>query len=347
MADPATSPGPVASLADLQDLQKTELHLHLRGAIPLEYLRDRLRRQPLGNLLDDAPPGHLALFAAHPGIREVLEAEDPGSQLELLFRYESFPQFLASYLFTVYFVRDIDDFRELVSGVRGGLEAQRITYAELTVSIPEYLEQGLELCEILEVLAEHPPGPTTVRWIVDPVRNYGAAAAERLLERIGARRPATILGVTLGGAEHLYPPRQFQRVYQIAREAGLRTTIHAGEAAGPESVWDAIHSLGVERIGHGVRAVEDPALVKLLAERGIPLEICPTSNVRTGVYPSLEEHPVRELFESGVRMSINTDDPTFFGVSLAQELAGLRNLGFSWPEIDTLARGARKFAFSP
>ncbi len=346
MAERAAAARPVASLADLQALPKTELHLHLRGAIPLSFLRSRLRRRPPAAVLDAAPPGHLRLFSKHPGIRDLLEADDPAADLDRLFQYQNFEQFLAAYLFTVHFVRTIDDFRALVGGVRAGFGEQRITYAEVTVSIPEYIEQGLQLTEILEVLAEDPPGGPTVRWIVDPVRGYGPAKAEAHLEEVAARRPQTLLGVTLGGAEHLFPNRHFSRAYEIAREAGLRTTVHAGEAAGPESVWQAVRTLRVERIGHGVRAIEDPSLVRHLAERGIPLEICPTSNVRTGVYRSLAEHPARGLFEAGVQMSINTDDPTFFSTSLAEELAGLRKLGFSWPEIDGLARGASRFAFA-
>ena len=143
----------------------------------------------------------------------------------------------------------------------------------------------------------------------------------------------------------MHPPAPFRRAFEIAREAGLRTTVHAGEALGPESVWDALRILEVERVGHGVRAAEDPALVRTLAERGIPLEVCPTSNIRTGVYWTLAEHPVLNLFESGVPITINTDDPTFFGVTLAGELAGLRQIGFSWPQIGELADNAFRFAF--
>ena len=344
MAEGATRHRP-SLLAELRALPKAELHLHLRGAIPRAYLTDRFRKYPPAQALASAPPDQLDWISRHPAVGRILATSDPAGELDELFRYDSFEDFLAAYLFTVFFVREVEDFHDLVAGVREGLRAQNITYAEVTVSIPEYLQQGLPLDGILEVLREDPPDPPKLRWIVDLVRNYGPDAAERMLERVLPVRPPTLVGVTLGGAEHLYPPQQFERAYALAREGGLRTTVHAGEALGPESVWDAVQSLRVERVGHGVRAIEDPVLVRYLAEREIPLEICPTSNIQTGVFPTMSAHPVRELYEAGVPLSINTDDPTFFGVSLAEELAGLQGLGFSRDEITGLASGAFAFSF--
>ena len=281
----------------------------------------------------------------NPSICRIVRADDPLKEIDRIFRFETFENFLAAYLFTGYLVKDIEDFRDLVAAVRKRLNEQNIAYAEVTVSLPEYMQQGIALDELLAALGESQDEAPIVRWIVDPVRSFGPAAAADLVERILPLRPASLVGLTLGGAEHLHPPAPFRRVYEIAREGGLRTTVHAGEALGPESVWDALSILEVERLGHGVRAAEDPALVKSLAGRGIPLEVCLTSNIRTGVYASLGEHPVRHLFESGVPITINTDDPTFFGVTLAGELAALRELGFSWPEIGGLADNAFRFAF--
>ena len=346
MPDQPESPHPV-SRADLEALPKAELHLHLRGAIPVSYLEDQFRKYRPARALESAPESQLRLMLNHPAVGRILEAEEPVSEVAGLFEYATFEQFLGAYLFTGYFVRELDDFDRLVTLVREGLRNQNIVYAEITVSLPEYIQQGIPLEDLVGVLAENPAEPPRVRWIVDPVRSFGHGAALRLVERLARIRPPSVIGITLGGAEHKYPPAPFRRVYQTARESGMRTTVHAGEALGPESVWDAVRVLEVERVGHGVRAVEDPSLLRYLADHQIPLEVCPTSNVRTGIYPSLAAHPVRKLFDAGVPLSISTDDPAFFGVSLAQELENLRLLGFSWPEISSLADNAFRMAFDP
>ncbi len=305
----------------------------------------QLRRYPLAKALGSAPGPQLEWLLRQPNIRAVVGASEPASQTDELFRYRTFEQFLAAYLFTSFFVRTIEDFAGLVRGVRRQLRQANIVYAEVTVSLREYMQQGLALADLAAVLDTPPAGPPTVRWIVDPVRNYGPEAAERLLGavlKVGAR---SVVGLTLGGAEHRYPHAPFGRVYEMAREGGLRTTVHAGEALGPESVREALRSLAPDRVGHGVRAAEDPALVRRLSERGVPLEVCPTSNVRTGVYSTLADHPVRSLYEAGVPVTISTDDPTFFSMSLARELAGLRELGFRWQEIGELAGNGFRYAF--
>jgi adenosine deaminase len=134
---------------------------------------------------------------------------------------------------------------------------------------------------------------------------------------------AGIVGITIGGSEHAFPAGLFVDVYRRADAAGLGLTAHAGEAAGPDSVWSALQDLGVSRIDHGVRSVEDPDLVKYLVEHQIPLEVCPTSNIRTGVVESWDNHPVFELIERGARVTINSDDPLFFGSSVAGDLRSI------------------------
>lgn len=336
---------PASSLADLEALPKAELHVHLRGAMPLSYLQSRFRKYPPARALDSVPKRLLDKMWTNPGVRRIVESNDPEREAACLFSYSSFDEFLAAYLFTGYFVRTTEDLRDLVSLVHRGLRAQNVVYAEITVSVPEYVQQGLALDEIMGVMGETRSEPPRLRWIVDLVRNLGPEAGEQLLEKILRFHVPSVVAITLGGAEHLHPPAPFRRVFEIAREAGLRCTVHAGEALGPESVWDALQILQVERIGHGVRAIEDPSLVRYLAERQIPLEVCPTSNLQTGIYASMPEHPVRALYEAGVPLSINTDDPTFFGITLSRELAGLLPLGFSWEEIAGLVLNGFQHAF--
>jgi adenosine deaminase len=180
---------------------------------------------------------------------------------------------------------------------------------------------------------------------IDTVRNLSVESGLNTIESLLAVRPKSWVGITIGGAEHHFPPVQFEPIYRRARVAGLRLSVHAGEAAGPESVWDAIRVLGAERIGHGVRSIEDPALVNYLAEHRIPLEIYPTGNIRTGVYASREQHPLKRLFDAGVPITLSTDDPTFFGVSLTDEYLFARERGLSDADLETIRQNAFDYAF--
>ncbi len=314
--------------------------------MPAELFGRLLGRYPVAEVLADAPERFLDLFRKHPHLCAFVEPQGPPAPPERLFDFRDFEGFLASYLFSSYFIRSVEDFRELVSAVAAGLERDGIDYAEVTVSIPEYLMHGLPLEGLVEVLsaAARAPGPR-LRWIVDFVRNFGPDAAGSLLGRLLANPPEGWVGITLGGSEHLCPPGPFRATYEKARAAGLKLTVHAGEAAGPESVWEAIRELGVDRIGHGVRAVEDPALVAYLVEKQIPLEICPTSNLRTGVYDALDQHPLALLHRAGVAVTINTDDPTFFGTTLENELAQAAGMGLDGADLDRITGNARRFAF--
>lgn len=329
-------------------LPKAELHVHLRGAVPVEVLRGQIERYGVRDLVDRAPARLYELWLRADNLRPLLlghgqvEAAMPG-----LFAYQDFDGFLATYAFTGYFFRDLDDFARLVSGVMLALARQRIVYAEVMVSVREYLNQGLLLDDLLEVLETTERPGLTVRWIVDLVRNFGPEAALSLTRDLVERRPETVIGITLGGSEHAFPPELFRGTYRVAAGAGLRLTCHAGEALGADSVREAIDGLGAERIGHGIRAIEDRALVEELAERGIPLEVCPTSNLYTGVVPFYHEHPVTDLLEAGVPVSINTDDPTFFHTSLVEEYLHLHDMGSSESELLAVVRNGYQHAFAP
>ena len=153
----------------------------------------------------------------------------------------------------------------------------------------------------------------------------------------GPLRSLGVIGVGLGGSEPAHPPELFIDVFHAARELGFRTSAHAGEAAGAASVWTAVHSLQVDRIGHGTRAAEDEELLDYLVEHRIPLEMCPISNLRTGVVRTIEEHPIRKFFDRGILITVNTDDPKMFGCSLAEELTLLaQGLAFSGSELQTV-----------
>jgi adenosine deaminase len=331
------------------ELPKAELHLHLRGAMPVDVFLRQLDKYPPSEILKEVPCERRDNYIGNLNVRSFLNKNEyTEKDVKELFTYRDFDNFLDTWSFTGVFFRDVEDFRALVNGVVGDLKRQNIVYAEITISVPEYVRNGIPLDEVNACLEEACDSPgIRVNWIADLLRNQGPDAGLEMLERIIALKSKAFVGITIGGNERLNPPAQFKEVYRRARDAGLRLSVHAGEGAGAESVWEAIRQLGVERIGHGIRAIEDKALVEYLAENNMPLEVCPTSNVRTGIYTSLAEHPVKELFDAGIPITINTDDPTFFGCSLAGEYRALLDIGFSRDDVYRILENGFRYAFLP
>jgi len=182
--------------------------------------------------------------------------------------------------------------------------------------------------------------------VVDLVRDFGPERGKITLAEIYEVKQLGVAGVGVGGSEQNYPPEAFEVVFAKARQLGFRTSAHAGEAAGAASIWGAIRSLKVDRIGHGTRAEEDEALLDHIVEQRIPVEICPISNVKTGVVESYERHPVRQYFERGVVLSINTDDPKMFGNTLTEEYMLLvEKKGFTRVEIKELVLGGLEMSW--
>jgi adenosine deaminase len=278
---------------------KVELHLHLEGAIPLDTL--------------------WSIVQGHGGDPEVPSREALVAKLA----YRNFGHFISAWTWMTGFLRTPDDFAVAAAAVAASLVEQHIVYAEASISPSDYVAHGLSVEEIVRAVRAGIDSVPEARinLIADLVRDPGPVRAMDTLSSILTVAGDTgIVGITIGGSEQDHPPAPFAAVYERARDAGLRLSAHAGEAAGPESVWGALNDLGVERIGHGVRSVEDPTLVAHLVERQIPLEICPTSNVRTGVVADPATHPVGDLLEAGAHVTISTDDPTFFHCTLAGEL---------------------------
>ncbi len=178
------------------------------------------------------------------------------------------------------------------------------------------------------------------------MRHFGPEAVLRVAELAALYRGRGVIGFGIGGDEARAQPELFRDVYDYARAQGLRLTAHAGEAAGPESVWGALRSLGAERIGHGTTAVRDPALVAHLAKTRVPVDICLTSNLRTGVLAKLEEHPLRRYFDAGLLVSLSTDDPAMFETDLTREyLLAHERFGFSREELGRLAANSFQASF--
>jgi adenosine deaminase len=307
-------------------LPKVELHLHLEGAIPIAALWTLLQK--------------------YGGDPDVPDEE----ALQTRFAYRDFPHFIETWMWKNGFLREYEDFTMIAEAVARDLASQSIRYVEAHYSPPDFARHGLEPQQLTHAIRsglDRVPG-IEIALIADLCRSSSIPDTERRLDALLEVRDLGVVGIGIGGSEHQWPPEPFAPVYKRARRAGFHLTAHAGEAAGPASIWGAIRELGVERIGHGTRASEDPALLEYLVETKLPLEMCPISNVRTGVVPSLSEHPVRDYFDRGIIVTISTDDPKMFGTSLAEEYRSLATThGFTREEIRRLLVNAIDSSWMP
>ena len=298
-----------------EQVPKVELHLHLEGAIPYDALWELILKYGGDGSLSD------------------LEA------LKRRFAYQNFPQFIETWIWKNQFLREYQDFTFIAEAVARDLARQNIRYVEAFFSPSGFERHNLEIQKLTEAIRVGLARVSNidVALVADLVRDDGPEKAALTLAAVSEVQSFGVVGIGIGGSEQRYPPEPFQPVYEAARRLGFHTSAHAGEAAGAASIWGAIRELQVERIGHGTRAEEDERLLDYLAERQLPLEVCPLSNMRTGVVAAIEAHPVRRYFERGLFITINTDDPKMFGNSLAEEYRLLENhFGFSREELRTL-----------
>ena len=294
---------------------KVELHLHLEGAIPYHALWELVQK-----------------YGGDPTVPDF-------DALQRRFEYRDFSHFIEIWIWKNQFLREYEDFTFIAEAVARDLACQNVRYVEAFFSPRDFARHDLKTQKLTEAIRAGLSRVPTIEiaLVADLVRDYGPEKAAVTLAEINEVQDLGVVGIGIGGSEHEFPPELFENVYEEARRLGFHTSAHAGEVAGAESIWGAIRSLKVDRIGHGTRAEEDDALLDYLATYRIPLEMCPLSNVRTGVVKSLEEHPVRRYFERGIVVTINTDDPKMFGNSLAEEFSVLVDRqGFSRNEIRML-----------
>lgn len=307
-------------------IPKIELHIHLEGSIPIPALWDLI-----GKYGGHAEVGSLA-------------------ELEGRFLYRDFDQFLTTWMWKNRFLREADDFAFIAEAVAAHLRDQEVRYAEMFYSPPDFADTGLSVGAITEAVRAGLDRVAGIRvaLIADVVRNYGPDKAMRTVHALAEVRDQGVIGIGLGGAEAPFPPELFAHAFERARELGFHTTAHAGEAAGAPSIWGALRTLRVERIGHGTRAEEDSALIEYLAEHAIPLEMCPISNVRTAVVKELQDHPIRRYSQRGLIVTVNTDDPAMFQTSLAHEYSELvRVHGFTKDDIRGFILAAARASWLP
>lgn len=314
----------------IEGLPKAELHVHHVGSASPRIVAELAARHPDGPVPSD--PDALRRF----------------------YEFRDFAHFIDVYLAVVDLVRTADDVRMLTYEVaREMAEAQHLRYAELTCTPYTSVARGIaieaytEAIEDARVAAERDFG-LVLRWVYDIPGESGIPAADATLSYALDHRTEALVGFGLGGPEIGVPRPQFQPHFDTARAAGLHSVPHAGETTGPETVWDAVRLLGAERIGHGTSAAQDPALLAHLAEQGIALEVCPTSNLATRAVARLEDHPLPAFVEAGVTVVIGSDDPPMFATSLNREYevaAGLLDLDQAG--VAELARAAVRASFAP
>ncbi len=306
-------------------LPKAELHLHLEGAIDPETL--------------------LELWHRH-------GRHGSPSEVEQLYRYADFNGFLMAFKAITEHLQTSEDYELVTYRLAEKLKAENVLHAEVYVSVGVCLWRKQEFDVIFEALERgrergQRDFGVSLLWIFDAVRQFGVDAARNVFELAARYRDRHVVGIGIGGDEQKAPAELFRDAYAYAADQGLRLTAHAGETAGPESIWGALN-LRAERIGHGLTAYQDPELVEELATRQIPMEICITSNLRTGCCPDLLDHPVRRYFDQGLMVTLNTDDPAMFRTSLSHEYQLAReSFTFTDEHLRELARNSFEASFLP
>jgi adenosine deaminase/aminodeoxyfutalosine deaminase len=321
MSLPAIRP----SSSFILSLPKAELHLHLEGSIDPTTLLELRKRHGKKSTLAEVEP---------------------------LYRYDDFAGFLMAFKTITEDLRTAEDYELITYRLMEKLKAENVLHAEVYVSVGVCLWRKQDFEAIFTGLergrgrGERDFG-VSLSWIFDAVRHFGPVEAQHVAELAVRYKSPSVAGFGIGGDERKAAPELFRDVYAYAADNGLRLTAHAGESAGPESIWGALN-LRAERIGHGLTAWQDPELVEELATRQVPVEICLTSNLRTGCCKAPAEHPVRNYFDQGLMITLNTDDPAMFCTSLAQEYQlAQETYGFTDEHLRELARNSFEASFLP
>lgn len=268
------------------------------------------------------------------------------------FQYRDFPHFISVYSMVVDCITKEDQFERITYELLEDDAHCNVHYVEASFSAPDHVRRGLDYSLMLDAInkgVRHARRDFGIECNlrIDLVRNYGPDNGMEVLNWIKDKRD-NVVSVDIGGSEERFPPKPFAPIYAKAKQMGLHLVAHAGEAAGPQSIWDAVKYLKAEHVGHGIAASHDPNLMDYLAQRRIVIETCPISNLRTGVVSSLEQHPVRTFLERGLTVTVSTDDPSMFGTDMNNEYLQLcKKLKFTVPELFKLSLNAVDSSFLP
>ena len=325
----------------IQSLPKAELHLHLEGSVEPATLAELSRRNntllPTENNRYDVR-----------GSGDELSEED----VRRLYSYQNFNGFLMAFKAVTERLRTPEDYELITYRLMQKLRQQNVVHAEVYVSVGVVRWRGQAFDPIFEGLERgrergQRDFGVSLLWIFDAVRHFGPEAAGEVFDIAARLRDRNVVGVGLGGDERKGPAEWFRDLFKKAADNGLRLTAHAGETAGPESVWGALN-IGAERIGHGLAIARDPELTEVLAHKQVPLELCVTSNLRTGACTDLHEHPLKAFFEEGLMITLNTDDPAMFQTSLCKEYELAQGeFGFTEEHLREIARNSFEASFLP
>ena len=309
----------------IQSLPKAELHLHLEGSITPETLVELRRRRGQESTIAEA---------------------------DALYQYKDFLGFLMAFKTLTEDLQTPEDYELITYRLMQQLKAENVLHAEVYVSVGVCLWRKQDFGAIFEGLERgrergQKDFGVSLLWIFDAVRQFGAEAAQKVFELAAKYRDRSVVSIGIGGDELKAQPELFREQFAYASAQGLRLTAHAGESAGPESIWGALN-LGAERIGHGLTAAQDPELIEELAQRQVPIEICLTSNLKTGCCLQLHDHPVRKYFDQGLMITLSSDDPAMFGTTLNREYELAQSeFGFTDEHLRELARNSFEASFLP
>lgn len=327
----AAAPGDAGAVSDaeLLSLPKVDLHLHLVGSA--------------------APHTVAALAARYPAAGVPMDVQE----LEAFYAFRDFAHFLEVYTTVSQLLRTPQDMQTLVVGLGADLAAQGVAYAEVTVTPVTHIACGIAVDELAQALTTGAAQVTQatgveLAWVYDISGSDGPAGAATTLDAALHHPPTGLVGFGLGGPEAGVRRADYRDAFAAARAAGLHSVPHAGETVGPGEVWSAVTDLGAERIGHGIAAARDPALLRHLREQRIALEVCPSSNLATGAVAGLAEHPLPLLLEQGVTVTIGSDDPPMFGTSLLREYQLARDvLGLTRAQLLAVLEAGIRASFAP
>ena len=302
-------------------MANAELHLHLEGTVD-------------------------------PATARLLDPAVTPQEVDAAWQYTDFQGFIACFQFIARRLKTPEDYALITRRMMRNLSAQGVNYAEVTLAAGVVLWRELDFDAVWRAVRaaqfdEFQQSPVEIHWNLDAIRQFGADHVLTVAKLAAKYAGDGAISFGIGGDEHRGPAHLFGEAYRYAGDAGLRLTCHAGETAGPQSIVDAL-AIGAERIGHGVHAIDDPYLLARLRDENIPLEVCITSNIKTGAIADLDAHPVKRLFDAGVPITLNTDDPGMFDCTLASEFAlAASRFGFSPAELQTIRDNAWKYAFAP